>query len=93
MYISDICDQYHACHYFDDHIVPSRLFFIVEFRDYDKRWYGTDGFGDIFHTQPNNTALQSEHAVSAINRICQENKGQVTLIALGPLTNIALAYK
>ena len=77
----------------NDHIVPSRLLLIAELRDYDKRWYGSDGFGDIFHTEPDNTALQSDHAVSAINRICQENNGEVTLIALGPLTNIALAYK
>ncbi|XP_055492411.1 uncharacterized protein LOC129697809 [Leucoraja erinacea] len=37
--------------------------------------------------------IHAEHAVDAMARIVNEHPGQVTLVALGPMTNVALAAK
>jgi inosine-uridine nucleoside N-ribohydrolase len=37
--------------------------------------------------------MESEHAALAMIRLCRQYPGEVTLIALGPLTNVALACK
>nr|XP_008105298.2 PREDICTED: inosine-uridine preferring nucleoside hydrolase isoform X1 [Anolis carolinensis] len=60
----------------------------------DTFYYGKDGFGDIpdLHA-PSLDFLQKEHAVHAILRIVNERPGQVSLVAVGPLTNLALAVK
>ena len=54
--------------------------------------HGRDGFGDIGFTPAAHTA-ESEHAALAILRLSHEHAGQLLLVALGPLTNIALALK
>jgi len=56
-------------------------------------WHGVDGMADVYQDTPDQTPLQKEHAVSAINRLVSENKGEVTVVALGPLTNLALALR
>ncbi len=56
----------------------------------DAHWFhGADGFGDHGFPPPKR-APEPEHAVDAILRLSQENPG-LTLVTLGPLTNIALA--
>jgi purine nucleosidase len=56
----------------------------------DAHWFhGADGLGDHGYPAPKR-APESEHAVDAILRLAQENPG-LTLVTLGPLTNIALA--
>ena len=56
----------------------------------DAHWFhGTDGFGDHGYPPPKR-APEPEQAVDAILRLSQENPG-LTLVTLGPLTNIALA--
>jgi len=54
--------------------------------------HGRDGFGDIGFA-PAARAAESEHAALAILRFSHEHAGQLLLVALGPLTNIALALK
>lgn len=56
-------------------------------------FHGEDGLGNVFHYEPDFTSLQDEHAVSAINRLAGEHPGEITLICLGPLTNLALALR
>uniref|UniRef100_A0A1L8DY03 Putative inosine-uridine preferring nucleoside hydrolase n=1 Tax=Nyssomyia neivai TaxID=330878 RepID=A0A1L8DY03_9DIPT len=57
---------------------------------------GYDGFGDIFaptdlpDMSPYN---REEHGVTAMARIIKENPGEITLIAVGALTNIGLALR
>ncbi len=54
--------------------------------------HGADGFGDIGF-QPATTQAQPEHAANAILRLSHEHAGELLLVALGPLTNLALALK
>ena len=54
--------------------------------------HGRDGFGDIGFT-PAARAAQSEHAALALLRLSHEHAGELLLVALGPLTNIAVALK
>lgn len=57
-------------------------------------FHGKDGLGDVFTEDPKDTSpLQTEHAVSAINRLAKEHKNELTVIATGPLTNLALALR
>ena len=52
--------------------------------------HGSNAFGGIVYDPPRHRA-QTEHAVSAIIRAIMAHPGEVTFVALGPLTNIALA--
>ncbi len=54
--------------------------------------HGQDGFGDVGFDAPARQA-EAEHAAQAIIRLSHEHAGQLLLVALGPLTNIALALK
>jgi purine nucleosidase len=54
--------------------------------------HGEDGLGDagIPETQRH---LEAEHAALALIRLGKENPGELELIAIGPLTNLALALR
>lgn len=54
--------------------------------------HGADGFGDTGFDAPLRHASE-EHAALAILRLSHEHAGELTLIALGPLTNLALALR
>lgn len=54
--------------------------------------HGEDGFGDIDYA-PSMRHAETEHAALAILRLSHEHAGKLLLVALGPLTNIALALK
>ena len=54
--------------------------------------HGEDGFGDIGYAPAARTA-ETEHAVLAILRHAREQEGRLVLVALGPLTNLALAVR
>ena len=54
--------------------------------------HGADGFGDVGF-EPPARAPESEHAALAILRLSHAHAGQLLLVALGPLTNLALALK
>ncbi|XP_024860375.1 inosine-uridine preferring nucleoside hydrolase isoform X2 [Kryptolebias marmoratus] len=57
-------------------------------------FHGQDGLGDAPDPNaPGLDLLQKENAVSAIIRIVNENPGEVSLVATGPLTNLALAVR
>jgi len=56
----------------------------------DAHWFhGTDGLGDQDYPAPKREP-EREHAVDAILRLAREHPG-LTLVTLGPLTNLALA--
>ncbi len=54
--------------------------------------HGRDGFGDTGYA-PSAREAEPEHAALAILRLSHEHAGHLLLVALGPLTNIALALK
>jgi len=54
--------------------------------------HGQDGFGDVGY-EPARRAAEGEHAAQAILRLSHEHAGKLLLVALGPLTNVALALK
>lgn len=54
--------------------------------------HGADGFGDVGFPEPAQPA-QAEHAALALIRLTRERPGELTLVALGPLTNLALALR
>nr|CAD7430319.1 unnamed protein product [Timema monikensis] len=57
--------------------------------------HGSDGFGDFDYPDTPDVAshLQQEHAVNFLTRITRENPGELTVLSLGPMTNIALAIR
>ncbi|KAM6962838.1 inosine-uridine preferring nucleoside hydrolase [Aplochiton taeniatus] len=57
--------------------------------------FGSDGLGDVLKDfDPQwKEKIQKEHATSAMIRLVTENQKQVSLVALGPLTNLALALR
>ena len=52
--------------------------------------HGTDGLGDC-HFPPSPRPIEAEHAAVALVRLASESPGERTLVALGPLTNLAVA--
>jgi len=54
--------------------------------------HGRDGMGNSFFPKPS-IQPEREHAVNAIVELVSSRPGEYTIIALGPLTNIALACR
>ncbi|WP_240126856.1 nucleoside hydrolase [Thermomonas alba] len=54
--------------------------------------HGRDGFGDTGYA-PAARSAEAEHAALAILRLSHAHAGRLVLVALGPLTNLALALK
>ncbi len=53
-------------------------------------FHGANGLGDA-EVAPSLRALRAEHASAALVRLARERAGEITLLALGPLTNVAVA--
>ncbi|XP_031573606.1 inosine-uridine preferring nucleoside hydrolase-like [Actinia tenebrosa] len=57
-------------------------------------YHGKDGLGDATDAKgPDMDLVKSTHAVAAILNLVNENPGEVTIAALAPLTNLALACR
>src|SRR5690554_850314 len=54
--------------------------------------HGRDGFGDAGY-EPAGIEAAAEHAALAILRLSHQHAGRLVLVALGPLTNLALALR
>jgi purine nucleosidase len=54
--------------------------------------HGQDGFGDTGYLPPTATPAD-EHAAAAMVRLARASGGELTLVTLGPLTNLALALR
>lgn len=59
-----------------------------------QNYFGLDGFGDVpYPNPPSLKEAQREHAVATLIRLVNQHPKQVTIIATGPLTNIAMAIR
>lgn len=57
-------------------------------------FHGMDGLGDVPDPEaPGLDLIQKEGAVYAMIRLVNENPGQISLVAIAPLTNLALAVR
>lgn len=58
-------------------------------------YHGKDGLGEVTHLYPLQRwkGIEKEHAVTAMIRLARDYPNQVTLLAVGPLTNLALAAR
>ncbi|XP_059049345.1 inosine-uridine preferring nucleoside hydrolase-like [Achroia grisella] len=56
-------------------------------------YFGNDGLGDIEHEYFTEINSQREHAVSALIELSKLYEGDLTVVAIGSMTNIALAIK
>jgi purine nucleosidase len=55
--------------------------------------HGEDGLGDYHERPPTTHHVEAEHAALALIRLANTYPGELTLVALAPLTNIALATR
>lgn len=55
-------------------------------------FHGQDGLGNSGYP-PSTRPISEEHAVHALIRLAAQSPGELTLVALGPLTNLALATR
>lgn len=55
-------------------------------------FHGADGLGNSGYP-PSPRKVEAEHAVHALIRLANAEPGALTLVALGPLTNVALALR
>ena len=51
--------------------------------------HGSDGLGGAAERYPAAAPASAEHAVAACGRLARSRPGEITLVALGPLTNVA----
>jgi purine nucleosidase len=63
------------------------------FWEAETRVHGVDGLGDIPNRKKVKCRPEAEPAAVALVRLANEYPGELTLIALGPLTNLALACR
>lgn len=58
-----------------------------------EHYHGYDGFGDTFTDEVDTSKLQKEHAAYALHKFTSESPDDISVVCLGPLTNVALAIK
>lgn len=55
--------------------------------------HGEDGLGNTYQPLPDAQPIFNESAAAFIARIARENPGEIHVLAIGPLTNVALALQ
>jgi purine nucleosidase len=55
-------------------------------------FHGADGLGDSGYP-PSQRKVADEHAVNALIRLADDSPGELTLVAIGPLSNVAMATR
>lgn len=71
-----------------------RLITPAPHRDVSGYFWGVDGFGDVkFEKTPSLKSVKPDHAVVKMNELLQKFPHDITIISVGPLTNLALLFK
>ena len=65
---------------------------VSEWEDAEE-FHGSDGLGNYQDRPELTRTIENENAVLALLRLSKEYDGELTLVALGPLTNIAMAIR
>jgi purine nucleosidase len=65
---------------------------LIQESSWATEFHGKDGLGDA-GLAPSTRAIEAEHGVNALVRIANESPGEWTLLAIGPLTNVAMATR
>ena len=61
---------------------------------HEEHYHGEDGFNNVkFPTSPDMRRINKEPAWNVISRLSKEYPHEITIVAIGPLTNVALAMK
>lgn len=69
---------------------------IIGSTKYGASYHGSDGLGDCeppLLADVKLSTIQHEHAVNALSRLVKANPKEITIVCLGPLTNISVAIK
>ncbi len=66
---------------------------LVEAWQGSAQYHLADGLGAWDQRPPCEPVVEQDHAANALVRLAADNPGELTLVALGPLTNIALAVR
>ncbi|XP_055612480.1 nucleoside hydrolase-like [Uranotaenia lowii] len=63
-------------------------------RDVNGYFWGVDGFGDVeFEKEPDMSVVKPGHAVLKMQELLDKFPNEITIISVGPLTNLALLLK
>ena len=74
--------------------VKKSFYFAGQQKDRASHFHGKDGLGDVAEIkQPNMSLLKDDHSSDALIQLTKEHPGEITLVAIGPLTNVALACR
>lgn len=66
---------------------------VVQYKNHEN-YHGLDGFNDVqFNSEPDMSRVKDGYAWTVISDLSKQYPNQITLVAVGPLTNIALAMK
>lgn len=67
---------------------------LLERTGFQDNYFGSDGFGNLSYIlTPIEASIESEHGVLAITRLIKMYPKQITLMTLGPMTNLAMAVQ
>jgi len=67
---------------------------VIPYPHKEEHYHGLDGFNDVkFDTSPDLGSIKKEPAWEVISRLTKEHPKEITLVAIGPLTNVAIAMK
>ena len=67
---------------------------LLERKGYTDNFFGEDGLGNASYSLPDiNIKIEREHAAIQMIRLVRQYPNKITIITLGPMTNLALAIQ